>query len=64
MKSYSSKELLQIVKDDGWYEINQEGSHLQLKHPTKKGKVTIPHPRKDFPIRTVKNILRQAGLEI
>jgi predicted RNA binding protein YcfA (HicA-like mRNA interferase family) len=59
VKSYSSKELLQMIKEDGWYEIDQEGSHLQLKHPTKPGKVTIPHSRKDFPIRTAKNILRR-----
>jgi predicted RNA binding protein YcfA (HicA-like mRNA interferase family) len=28
-----------------------------------KGLVTIPHPKKDMPQGTVKNILRQAGIE-
>ncbi len=59
MKSYSSKE---ILKEDGWYEVNQEGDHLQLKHPTKKPKVTVTHPMKDVPIGTAKAIFKQAGL--
>jgi len=29
---------------------------------TKKGKVTIPHPKKDLPIGTVRSILKQAGI--
>ena len=28
----------------------------------KKGTVTIPHPKKDFPIRTIKSIFKQAGI--
>jgi predicted RNA binding protein YcfA (HicA-like mRNA interferase family) len=42
--------------------VNVIGSHQQFKHPTKKGKVTIPHPKKDLPIGTVHSILKQAGL--
>jgi len=33
-----------------------------FKHADKKGLVTIPHPKKDIPMGTVKSILRQAGL--
>ncbi|WP_323094676.1 type II toxin-antitoxin system HicA family toxin, partial [Aeromonas hydrophila] len=33
-----------------------------FKHPTKKGRVTIPHPNKDLPKGTVKSILKQAGI--
>ena len=25
-----------MLKEDGWYEVNVEGSHHQFKHPTKK----------------------------
>lgn len=41
---------------------------LQLKVATtnqvfnKKSRVTFPHPKKDLPFGTVKNILKQAGL--
>jgi predicted RNA binding protein YcfA (HicA-like mRNA interferase family) len=35
------KELLNILKGDGWVEKAQKGSHLQLVHPVKIGKVTV-----------------------
>lgn len=44
-------------------EKNQHGSHLHLIHPTKKGKVTVPHPTKDLDPKIVKSILKQAGLD-
>ncbi|MBD7937150.1 type II toxin-antitoxin system HicA family toxin [Cytobacillus sp. Sa5YUA1] len=62
MKSYSSRELIKMIEDDGWYIVKVVGSHHQYKHPTKTGKVTIPHPKKDFPLKTQKNILKQSGL--
>lgn len=63
MKRYSSREVLQILSRDGWYEVSCVGDHHQLKHPTKPGRVTITHPKKDIPIGTLKNIERQAGLK-
>lgn len=64
MKSYSSREVLQTLKEDGWIVKNQEGSHVQLIHPTKPGKVTVPHPRKEFKQKTLITTFKQAGLEI
>jgi predicted RNA binding protein YcfA (HicA-like mRNA interferase family) len=58
-----SKEVMRRLKDDGWYIVNIRGSHHQFKHPTKPGKVTLPHPKKDLPIGTVRNIFSQSGLE-
>ena len=49
MKSYSSRDVLKILKADGWYEVNVVGSHHQFKHPVKKGRVTLKHPDKDIP---------------
>ena len=63
MKSYSSKEIISMIEADGWYEVNQEGSHKQFKHPTKKGRVTVNHPVKDMNIKTLKSIERQSGLK-
>lgn len=63
MKSYSSREILKMLHKDGWLIKNQVGSHLQLIHPIKPGKVTVPHPRKDLDPRTVRTILKQAGLD-
>lgn len=42
----------------------EKGSHVQLKHPTKPGRVTVPHPRKDMAIGTLKSIERQAGIKL
>lgn len=64
MKKYSSRELIKILKSDGWYEVNCVGDHHQYKHPTKKGRVTIPHPKKDIPLATQKSIFKQAGIKI
>ncbi|MGL5711940.1 MAG: type II toxin-antitoxin system HicA family toxin [Paraclostridium sp.] len=64
MKSYSSREIIKILNSDGWYEVKCVGDHHQYKHPTKKGKVTVPHPNKDLPLRTVKSIFKQAGINI
>lgn len=60
MKSYSSREVIKMLKADGWYEVGCVGDHHQFKHPTKKGRVTVTHPRKDFPIKTLKSISDQS----
>ncbi len=41
MKSYSSREVIKMLKADGWYEVYCVGDHHQFEHRTKKGKVTI-----------------------
>ena len=58
------KEILNILYDDGWLIVKTKGSHRQLKHPTKSGKVTVAgKPSVDIPPGTLKSILKQAGLE-
>jgi len=51
-----------MIKKDGWEIVRIEGSHYHFKHKIKNGIVTIPHPKKDLPIKTIKSILEQAGL--
>jgi len=63
VKSYSSREVIKMLKADGWYLVNTVGSHLQFKHPEKPGRVTVKHPDKDIPIKTLKSIERQSGLK-
>ncbi|MEF9955638.1 MAG: type II toxin-antitoxin system HicA family toxin [Acinetobacter sp.] len=58
-----SLDLIKLIEADGWCEVRVRGSHHHFKHPTKEGLVTVPHPKKDLPIGTVKSILKQAGLE-
>lgn len=57
-----SRKLIRLLEKDGWVHIGTTGSHYHFKHPGKPGKVTIPHPRKDLPVGTVRALLRQAGL--
>ena len=37
------------------------GSHQNFTHPSKPGRATVPHPRKDLYVTTLRNIYRQAG---
>ena len=61
-KSYSSREVIKIIEADGWYLTGTVGDHCQFKHPKKKGRVTIPHPKKDLKPYEVASIRRQSGL--
>jgi predicted RNA binding protein YcfA (HicA-like mRNA interferase family) len=58
-----AKELLKILKEQGWQEKDQKGSHLQMVHPDKPGKVTVPMHSGDIPKGTLHAILKQAGLK-
>ncbi len=64
MKRYSSREIIKILKQDGWYEVNCVGDHHQFKHATKPGRVTVTHPVKDIPIKTLQSIVKQAGIKL
>ena len=57
-----SAEVIAGLEADGWRRVAQKGSHLQFKHPTKTGRVTVPHPSKDLKIGTLKSIERQSGV--
>ncbi|HBW36080.1 type II toxin-antitoxin system HicA family toxin [Desulfosporosinus sp. BICA1-9] len=57
------REVLKILKQEGWIEKETKGSYIQLIHPTKSGKVTLPNHKGDIPIGTVNSIWKQAGLK-
>ena len=59
-----SRDVLAALRADGWEKVAQKGSHIHLKHPVKAGRVTVPHPRRDLPIGTLKSIEQQAGLKL
>lgn len=62
VKSYSSREIIAILQKDGWFFLGARGDNHYFGHPTKPGKVTVPHPVKDLAPRTVRSIFRTAGL--
>jgi predicted RNA binding protein YcfA (HicA-like mRNA interferase family) len=44
MKRYKVKEVIDLLRSDGWIQIKggqTSGDHKQFKHPKKGGKVTI-----------------------
>jgi predicted RNA binding protein YcfA (HicA-like mRNA interferase family) len=56
--------LLKLLKKDGWAIDRTRGSHRQLVHPIKPGTLTVSgHPSDAIHPKTLKSILRQAGLE-
>jgi predicted RNA binding protein YcfA (HicA-like mRNA interferase family) len=58
------REVMRMLRHDGWIEVARRGSHRQLKHPTKRGRVTVPgKPSDDLAPGTLKSILKQAGLD-
>jgi predicted RNA binding protein YcfA (HicA-like mRNA interferase family) len=64
MKVVKVSHILSILLKDGWYIDDQVGSHRQLKHPTKKGKVTVNgKPSTDMWGALLKSIENQSGLK-
>lgn len=59
-----SREVLRKLGADGCILQRVTGSHHQFRHATKPGVVTVPHPKRDLPIGTVKSIEKQAGLRL
>ena len=59
-----SRRLIRALENDGWQQVGTTGSHHHFKRPHKRGKVTVPHPKRDLPNATVRQIYRQAGLSI
>lgn len=59
-----SRTMIKILKGNGWKHIRTTGDHFHFRHTEKNGIVTVPHPKKDLPIGTVKSIERQSGIKL
>jgi predicted RNA binding protein YcfA (HicA-like mRNA interferase family) len=59
-----SAEVIALLRKDGWFEVAQKGSHIQFKHPSTPGRVTVPHPKRDLPMGTLHSIEKQSGLKL
>jgi predicted RNA binding protein YcfA (HicA-like mRNA interferase family) len=57
----NSKDIIKKFMAEGWVLHHVKGDHHQYKHPDKSTKVTVPHPKKDLPLGTLRSIYRQAG---
>jgi predicted RNA binding protein YcfA (HicA-like mRNA interferase family) len=60
----TSSEVIKRIKAAGWQLARTKGSHQHFKHPAHPGIVTVPHPKKDLPIGTLKSIEKQSGVKL
>jgi predicted RNA binding protein YcfA (HicA-like mRNA interferase family) len=57
------REVLQHLHRDGWRIVRQKGSHRQLRHSVKPGRVTVAGaPGKDIVPATLLGIWKQAQM--
>ena len=59
-----SRNVIATIEADGWFKVAQKGSHAQFKHKSKPGRVTVPHPKRDIPLGTLRSIERQAQVRL
>lgn len=64
MKTIKVRDLIRMLRRDGWELVKIKGDHRQFKHTTKKGKVTVNKKLSDdLDGDLLDNILKQAGLK-
>lgn len=59
-----SAKVIKRITAAGWTKVRQTGSHQQFRHPTLPGTVTVPHPKADMAIGTIKSIEKQSGVRL
>ncbi len=63
------REVIKLLKQDGWFHVRTRGDHRQFHHEVKPGTVTVAGKlsedilSEDIPPGTLNSILRQAGLK-
>lgn len=59
-----AREVIRIIKKDGWYFARQSSSHKIFKHPVKRGITVVPeHGKKDIKPGTLNSIFKQAQIK-
>ena len=61
LPSLNPKNIINILKNNGFVLDRTKGSHHIYYHPESKRRVIIPFHRKDLPKGTLMEIIRQAG---
>ena len=56
------KEMIKLLKQNGFQVISQNGSHVKLKNPETGKQTTVPYHLKDLKKGLEQAILKQAGL--
>ena len=59
-----SQDVIDILKRNGWALDRVVGSHHIFVNSDRSRHVTVPHPRKDVILSTLKRIEKQAGIKL
>jgi predicted RNA binding protein YcfA (HicA-like mRNA interferase family) len=59
----NSRQIIKMLEKDGWNLVRVNGSHHHYRHETKKGTVTVPHPKREMKKGTLNSIMKQAQLK-
>lgn len=59
----TSKQMIKLLKQNGFYEDRQDGSHKFFKNPETKRCTTVPYHNKTLKKGTEQKILKDAGLK-
>jgi predicted RNA binding protein YcfA (HicA-like mRNA interferase family) len=59
----TSREMIQLLKKNGFVEISQNGSHVKLKSTATGKTVIVPYHSTDLKKGLEQTILKQAGLK-
>ena len=57
------KEMINLLKKNGFQEISQNGSHVKMENPENKRTVIVPYHSKDLKKGLEQALLKQAGLK-
>jgi len=60
----TSREVLKALRAAGFVVVDQKGSHVQIKKHGRPGRVTVPHPKPELPIGTIRSIEGQSGTRL
>lgn len=61
-----AREIVRLLRQDGWHEVRVVGSQHQYQHSIKSGTVTVAFHRssQDIGGKTLSNIIQQAGIPL
>lgn len=58
------REVMRILRANGWVLIRVTGSHYRFEHPSRPGAATVAMHNKDVKIGTIKSIENATGVRL
>ena len=59
-----SRDILAALRADGWEQVTRKEATSSSSTLSSPAKFTVPHPRRDLPIGTLKSIEKQARIDL